>query len=235
MLKDLLQKEWFRLVGVLLIGITIGVIFYPSKRIEERLSQKHQEEISLLKDQSSKEKIELNEKLSIAEKQTRESHIQSEQKISKLTEEIKTLQSKQKTSYFKLIKPDGTVEIKKFTESEITESSKVISSIQEEFKQKIDSIEIKWSTIHQERLLKIQREFELKENQYKKTINELEYSKVTQTNEKKFGIEAGITSDKNYYGHATIDIWGPTFIGLHGEVDSSNTNNKLGVGLGLRF
>lgn len=235
MLKDLLQKEWFRLVGVLAIGITIGVVFYPSKRIEERLIQKHQEEISSIKEENSKEKSELNEKLSISQKENRELNIQSEKKISKLTEEVKSLQSKQKTSYFKLVKPDGTIEIKKFTESELNESSKVISSIQEEFKQKISSIETKWSTIHQERLLKIQREFELKEIQYKKTISELEYSKITTVNEKKFSIEAGIMSNKNYYGHATMDVWGPTFIGIHGEVGSNNTNNQLGIGLGLRF
>lgn len=231
-LKDLLQKEWFRLLGVLLIGVTIGVVFYPTKRVEERLTQKYQQDISSVKEEALREKKEISEKLSISEKENKELSVQTEKRVSKLTEEIKTLQSKQKTSYFKLVKPDGTIEIKRFSESEVNESSKVISSMQEEFKQKIDAVETKWSTIHQDRLSKIQKEFDLKESQYQKTISELQYSKVSTTNEKRFGIEGGIMSNKNYYGHASMDVWGPTFIGVHGEM---GTNNQLGIGLGLRF
>lgn len=234
-LKDLLSKEWVRLVGVLLIGITIGVIFYPTKRIEEKMTQKHQAEVSIIKEQHSKEVSELNEKLTVSLQENKQLHVESERKITKLTNEVKNLQSKQKTAYYKLIKPDGTIEIKKFTESEVNESTKVVTSIQEEFKQKIDQIETKWSTIHQERVSKLVKEFDSKETEYKKTIDELTKSKTVSINEKKFGIEAGILNDKSYYGHATMDVWGPTFIGVHGELGQNNNANKLGVGLGLRF
>lgn len=234
-IKDLLNKEWFRLIGVLLIGITIGVVFYPTKRIEEKVSQKYEQEMAAQKETFAKSYQELNDKYVSSLKESKELHQQSELKISKLTSEVKDLKSKQKTAYYKLIKPDGTIEIKRFTESEVTESTKVVTQIQQEFKTKIDQIETKWSTIHQERVSKLQSEFQQKEAEYKKTIASYEMSKVTSVNEKKFGLEAGIMSNKNYYGHATMDVWGPVFVGVHGELGPQNNDNKLGAGIGLRF
>jgi uncharacterized membrane protein YgaE (UPF0421/DUF939 family) len=231
-LADLLSKEWVRLIGVLLIGITVGVVFYPSKKMEETLSIKHQEEIQSLKELHSKEVSDVAEKYDNSLKEEKQSHSETEKKVSKLSEEIKTLQSKQKTSYFKLVKPDGTIEIKKFTESEVNESSKVVTQIQEEFKSKVDKIETKWSEIHKERVAKLQKEFDSKESEYKKTIDELHQTRTVTTNEKKFSLEGGILSNKDYYGHASMDVWGPMFIGIHGEYGNEN---KLGAGIGLRF
>jgi uncharacterized membrane-anchored protein YhcB (DUF1043 family) len=231
---ELLSKEWFRLTGMLLIGITIGAIFYPTKRIEEKITQKYEQEIASLKEVHSKESQDLIEKYASSLKENKELHVQTEQKISQLTSEIKTLQSKQKTAYYKLIKPDGTIEIKKFSESEVNESSKVVTQIQQEFKTKVDQIETKWSEIHKKRVAKLQKDFDSKESSYQKTIEELTKSKTTSVNEKRFGLEAGMMSNKNYYGHATADLWGPVFIGVHGEVGNNN-DNKLGAGIGLRF
>ena len=231
---ELLTKEWFRLSGMLLIGITIGAIFYPTKKIEEKITAKYEQEISSLKEVHSKEQSELTEKYAASLKENKELHIESEKKITKLTSEVKNLQSKQKTAYYKLIKPDGTIEIKKFTESEVTESTKVVTQIQEEFKTKIDKIETKWAEIHKERVTKLQKDFDSKESEYKKTIEELTKSKTVSINEKRFGLEAGMMSNKNYYGHATADLWGPVFVGIHGEIGSDN-DNKLGAGLGIRF
>lgn len=233
--KELLSKEWFRLVGVLLIGITIGVLFYPSKRIEEKMTAKHQEEISVLKEVHTKETKDLNEKYSASQQENKSLKVESERKISKLSEEVKTLKAKTKTSTYKLVKPDGTIEERTFSESEIDQSSRVVTQIQEEFKTKIEQIESRYAAIHTERVVAIKKEFDSKESEYKKTIDELTKSKTVTINEKKFGIEAGITNEKNYYGHATMDIWGPTFIGVHGQVGPNNNSNNLGIGLGLRF
>jgi uncharacterized membrane-anchored protein YhcB (DUF1043 family) len=219
---------------MLLIGVTIGAVFYPTKKIEEKLHYQYQQEISSLKEVHSKEVQEVNEKYASSLKENKELHIETERKVSKLTTEIKSLQSKQKTAYYKLIKPDGTIEIKKFTESEVNESSKVVTQIQEEFKTKIDKIETKWSEIHKERVAKLQKDFDSKESGYQKTIEELTKSKTVSINEKRFGLEAGMMTNKNYYGHATADLWGPVFIGIHGELGANN-DNKLGAGVGLRF
>lgn len=234
--QELLKSEYFRGTLILLVGITIGAIFYPTKRIEEKVSMKYEQEIASMKEQHSKEVHELTDKYDKQVLENKNLHVESEQKISKLTEEVRTLKSRQKTAYYKIVRPDGTVEIKKFTETEVNESTKVITKIQEEFKQKIDAIETKWSDIHRERVTKLQKDFDSKELDYKHQIEELQKSKSVSVNEKRFGIEAGILTNKNYYGHATMDVWGPTFIGVHGEIaHDNNSSSNLGIGLGLRF
>jgi len=231
---ELLTKEWVRLVGMLLLGVTIGAIFYPTKRIEEKITQKYEQEISALKEVHQKELEEEHMLFLSTASEFHSYHDEMESKVSTLKTEIHTLQSRVKTAYYKIVRPDGTIEIKKFTESEVNESSKVVTQIQEEFKRKVDSIESKWQTIHVDRVTQIKKDFDSKEVSYQKTIEELTKSKTVSVNEKRFGLEAGMMSNKNYYGHATADLWGPVFIGIQGELGSNN-DNKLGAGVGLRF
>lgn len=216
----------------LIIGVTIGAVFYPTKRIEERERQKHEEETRTLKEQHSKEISSIQDKYNAKTQEVTEIKIEMERKVTTLTTQVKELKSKQKTSFYKLIKPDGTIEIKKFSETEVDESTRVITQIQEEFRQKIDSIEKKWSEIHKERVEKLSKEFTAKEQEYKRKLDELEKSKVTEINKKSFGVEAGMLLNANYYGHATYDVVGPLFLGLHAEFGTSSTG---GAGVGIRF
>lgn len=234
-LKDLMSNQWVRYVVVLLIGATVGVVFYPTKHIEEKVSLKYEQEISQLKETHDKEMNEEHMQFLAIASEYHSYHDEMESKVTKLTVEIRSLQSKQKTAYYKIVKPDGTIEIKKFTESEVNESSKVITQVQEEFKRKVDSIESKWKSIHEERVTKIQKESDQKESNYKKTIEELQKSKSVTVNEKKYGIEGGMMSNRDYYLHATADVWGPIFIGIQGESNQEFRDNKMGLGLGLRF
>lgn len=234
-LKELFKNELFRGVLVLLLGVTIGVLFYPAKQVEEKVSQKYEQQISSLKESFTKEQSSLKETISSLSQENTKMTIESERKIARLSLEIKDLKSKQKTAYYKVVRPDGTIEIKKFSETEVTESTKVISEIKDEFNTKIAQIESKWTTLYQDRLTKIQKEFESKESDYKNTISQLESSKTTTLNPKKFGLSIGILSDKSYYSDAIADIWGPLYIGVHGEIDKYQNDNKLGLSLGLRF
>lgn len=239
--KGLFEKEWVRLVGVLLLGGIVGALFYPTKRIEEKLTKTHQEEIQNLKEQHAKESLESNEKWTKIVNETKAKKEESELKVTKLTSEVKSLQSKQKTSYYKLIKPDGTIEIKKFTESEVNESSKVITSIQEEFKTKIESIETKWSSIHSERMLAVKKEFDSKESEYKKTIDQLTKSKTTSINESSSTIDVGMMTNKDYYGHATTTLRGPFIGSIHVDKKQEDQSKQqreetvAGIGLGMKF
>jgi hypothetical protein len=233
-MKELLQRQDVRYILTLLAGITVGALFYPTKHIETTVSQKYESEIASLKDVHQKELQEkdVEIKLISESKQYKE---ESDLKISKLTTEVKTLQSKQKTQYYKIVRPDGTIEIKKFTESEVNESSVVVTQIQEEFKKKVDEIENKWSSIHTERVTKLQKDFDSKEQEYQKQITELKKTQVVDINKKSFSVEAGVLTNSNLYGHATMDLWGPFMVGLHGETSRSGTNSSIGAGVGLRF
>lgn len=231
--KQLIQQNKLVQLGlVFIIGIAVGTIFYPTKSIEEKLTQKHQEEIIRIKEQSSKELAVEQTKTTQVSQQLSSYKQETETKLSKLTIENTSLKKHQKTSYFKIVRPDGTIEIRKFSESESEASAQITTQIQQEFKQKIESIEMKWSKIHEDRVTKITKDYASKEQEYKKTIDELQKSKITKINEKHLGIEAGFLSNSNYYGHATYDVFGPIFIGIQAETGKSST---IGGGIGVKF
>jgi len=222
-----------QLVLVLILGMAIGAIFYPTKHIEERLDTLHQEEIAKIKIEHSIELSHQKEEYSKLAQESAEYHKETESKISSLVTQVTTLKSKQKTAYFKIVKPDGTVEVRRFTESELDASNTVVTSIQKEFKEKVDSIEKKWEQVHLKRVTELKKEFASKEAEYKKTIDELHQEKIVDINKKSFGIEAGGLLNGNYYGHVTYDVFGPFFLGAHSQFGT--TSNTAGLGVGIRF
>jgi len=234
-LTELLKKEWARYVLTLVAGVAIGAITYPTKDIEERLTKKYSQEISVLKETHSKELIQVKETMDATISNYNKTIAESEKKVTLLTSENKTLRSKKKTSYYKIIKPDGTIEIKKFSESEDSESSQVITQIQEEQKQKLIAIEIKYEEIHKKRIEEIKKDFDTKESSYKKTIEELESSKTISINKKKFGAEVGANTEKQYYVHGTGTLFGPVFVGIHGEANKEMDKKSIGLGVGINF
>jgi len=233
-MKKLLNNKIFHYILLLGIGVTIGVLFYPTKKITERIKTEHEEEFKM---QSTIHKI-LTKKLtlqidSLKEEKTKLT-IETSQKITKLTYQVRELQSKKKETFYKLIKPDGTIEEKRFTESEVNESSQVVTKVREEFDQKVTKISERWQRVHTTRVRKLKREFDKKESTYKKTISKMESEKITDINPKKYGVELGYTADSNYYGHVNIDVFGPVFLGLHTETDFG-ANHTVGAGIGIRF
>lgn len=239
MLKKLWQNELFRCGCFVLIGVAIGAIFYPTKRIEEKLYKEHQKELTQAKEQYQKEVFNEREQVSKLKEELSSLKLEYSIKVVKLESQIKELNSKQKTSYYKIVRPDGTIEEKRFTESEVNESTKVVAKIQSEFKAKIDSIEQKWSSIHKERLSLIKKEFDSKEQSYLKEIDVLKKSKVTEVNKKHFSAEVGVDYKLRYYGHVTGDLFGPVFMGVHAGGLSftypSDTDLSAGVGFGIKF
>ena len=232
MIKDIVEKAWFRHTVVLLIGISVGAIFYPTKRIEERVAEKYEEQIKTLKQRQEQETRALREEKENVSKELVNYKKETETKLNKNLEEIRDLKKKQKTSYFKIVKPDGTIEIRRFSESEETESTKIVEQIKQEFKEKLDSTEEKWKKIHEERVELLVHSFQEQESNYLSKIKELEKQKTISINAKKISIDAGLLSTKDYYGHATVDFWGPLVIGIHGQV---GTQEAFGAGIGIRF
>jgi chromosome segregation ATPase len=215
--------------------LILGAVFYPTKNIEEKLSQKYEQEIASLKEQHSKELATSKETLDASVKQFNQQIAEKEKKISVLTSQVTDLKSKQKTAYYKVIKPDGTIEIKKFSETEVSESTKVVTQIQEEFKEKLASIEKKYEEIHTKRVTELKKEFDSKEQEYKKTITSLEQSKSTNVNPKRFGAEVGSNTERQYYVHGTGTLVGPLFLGIHGESNREMDKKSIGLGVGINF
>jgi hypothetical protein len=237
-IKLVKESRLLQLILAMCSGVIIGAVFYPTKSIREEERSLYEQKLAKVKDQHSVELSTVKQDLQKRETELKTFKQESEKKTLRLTQQISDLKSKQKTAYYKLIKPDGTVEIKKFSESEVTESTKVISQIQEEFRLQISSLESRWSEIHEKRVSDIKKTFDTKESEYQTTIAKLEKEKKIEINQKRFGVEFGYTSSSRYYVHSSADIVGPVFFGLHGEIDSSfliNQGGALGFGLGIRF
>jgi hypothetical protein len=226
------SNEWARYVVVLLIGAAIGAVFYPTKQIEEKVSKKYEQDIATLNQQHQETISKMTSDFNSQSKSMSEQKVQSDLKITQLQTQITTLKSHQKTSHYKLIKPDGTIEERDYTDTDINQSSKTVTSIQQEFTQKIDSIEKKWEAIHLSKVQSLKTEFDSKETTYKKTISDLESSKSVSINPKHYGVEAGYLTGNSYYVHGDADIFGPVFVGIQGQTGNSNA---IGVGLGLRL
>ena len=242
MVKNFIANNpWAKNVLLILAGVTVGALFYPTKHIEEKVKSHYEELIAQQTESNRVTVASYQERLDkiTAEKNTLE--VESHKKIESLTVQVKDLKSKTKESYYKIVKPDGTIEIKKFKESEVDESSKVIASVKEEFDTKIKQINERYEKIHKERVEAIRDEFSKREASYKQTIADLEKSKVTDVNKKSFGVELGYLSNKNYYGHISADVVGPFYVGLLGEYNSIPDPNAKqdqvvgGLGLGFRF
>lgn len=234
MLKKIISNKIFQFTLVLIIGVAIGAIFYPTKHIKEELEQQYTEKIQIMKDQHEKTVSDLTEKINQTEQEKKELIVESEKKVSTLTSQITVLKSQMKENYYKIVKPDGTIIEKKMTETNIDESTQIVTEIKEEFNTKITQIENKWKEIHTERIEKIQKEFDAKETEYKDTIAKLKKETEIIINPRNFGVAVGYLHTKNFYINASYDVFGPIFIDLH-----TSTNFKseyaIGGGVGLRF
>lgn len=244
-LKILWQYDWFKVGSSLLIGAAIGAIFYPSKIITERETSKVKEtyelKIAEINKTHAEESKRLNERLSSEESARRTLEIETSRKVELLTQENRSLKQSNKKQKFKLIKPDGTIVEKEIEQSNSEEVTSVVSSIKEEFNQKVKSIEEKWKKVHEERIVELKKKFDQdieKTRSEQKVVEKIvEKEKIVESNKKKFRPEAGVAYDnQDYLGyfHLSYPVVGPVIVG--GGVSGNKTKfGEAQLGLGLEF
>jgi len=231
--KTAMSNQWVRYAGVLIVGVTIGVIFYPSKNIKETLTKHYEQQIQTINEQHSQQLTQVIKTYSqtVSDMKTKQS--QSDASVKQLTTQVSQLQSHKKTTYYKIVHPDGTIEIRASTEADQDQSSSVSTQIQAEYQQKLQEQQTQLQVTHQQEMTTLQQSFDQKESTYKQQIEDLQKTKSVTTNPKKFGVEGGMLTDKDYYGHVSYDVWGPFFLGLHTQFGPSDS--AVGAGIGLRF
>lgn len=241
-LKELAKQKWVQLVGALALGVTIGAVFYPQSRTEERIRQEMRSEYTLKEEETRKanEKVvsELSEKLTSVESSHREYTEETSKKLEKLTTENSSLKQSMKRKKLRIVKPDGTIVEQEVEESNTEQTHSIVTQVKEEFTRKIQEIEDKWKKIHEERVTKLTAEYqeELRRVRAEQKTTEVivEKEKIVETNPKKLRPEIGVTTDRDIYLHGTYSLWGPVFLG--GGV--SGTTKSFGegrLGLGLEF
>jgi hypothetical protein len=232
------NNKWVSYGVTLFVGVCVGALFYPSKTIIKEVKVEDITRITKLEKELTNTKKQYEEKLFQEQTENRQREETLTKKITSLDTEIRVLKSKVKTSYYKLVKPDGTIEERKFTESEVDESTKVIKSIQEEFIYKITEIENRWMSIHRDRVLQLQVEHKKETDSYKEQIKKMEEYEKVEINKRSTQFEIGLLSNKNYYLHVTRDLFSPVFIGVHTQTNFgllANPEFAVGGGVGMRW
>jgi hypothetical protein len=221
-------------VLVFIAGVAIGALFYPTKRIEDRVHQQDQLIIDKLTTEKEEIRTTLTQQITSITQQKNEMQLSMTQQLMELRLEVKELQSKKKEVWYKIVKPDGTIEERRYSESEVNESSQVISSVQQEYEKKITELNTQWQKTVDSKLQEQQVQFDKINKENERKISELESSHTVTINEKKYGLEVGYLTSAQYYGHVNVDLFGPIFIGAHVNTNLTNSTS-VGAGLGIRF
>jgi hypothetical protein len=228
-----MQNVWVRYVVILMTGITIGAVFYPTKTLKETISKQYEQQIQTLNEQHTQTIQSMTNLYQDEQVTTRQEEEQYNAKIDSLTTQVSDLQSHKTLQTYKIVHPDGTIEERTSSESDVDQSSSISTQVQAEYQQKLQEQATQLNVVNQQQISTLQQQFDQKETSYKQQIATLQETKTVTVNPKNFGVEAGVLSNRDYYGHITYDIWGPMFLGLHTEIGP--IDNNVGVGIGIKF
>jgi ATP-dependent Lon protease len=216
----------------LLLGVAIGAVLYPTKHIEEKLKKTFEQETTVLKQQHAQELQQEQEKTNKVTSEYSQYKVTSEAKITSLTTQVTSLKLHQKKTFFKIVHPDGTVEERASSTTDSEEEQQVSQEIRQEYKQQLEQQVTRLEQIQIEKVVSLQKEWDSKEQDYKKQISTLEQSKIVDINPKNFTLDVGMLTNMDYYGHVSYNLFGPFVLGLQGQFGSSPA---AGAGLGLKF
>lgn len=238
----LLNQKWFQMIGCLLLGVVLGVTFYPSKQVEEKMRQ----EIASQYELKEKQLVETYSKqiatATEAVDKQQQDRVTYEKTVSAkmdslLTENIQLKQSSKKTK-FKLVKPDGTIVEKEYEESNSESIATVTQQIKESYEEQLRVVEDKWMKIHEERVNSLVVDYnsrlQVSKEENQKIQQELSIEKATIINPKTFRPEIGYSSDGEVYIHTSYMVWGPVFLGGGFSGNSKKFGeSRIGVGFAL--
>lgn len=221
-----------QLILAFVAGGIVAALFYPTKHIEEKLQKSFQQQMSVVNQQHQQETASQQEQYKKLQTEYQTYHVQSQAKITSLTSQVTSLKSHQKKTYYKIVHPDGTVEVRVSSEKDSDEEQQISQEVQQEYKQQLDSEMSKIEQIQADKVAQMQRDWDSKEQSYQSQISTLTASKSLTANQKNFTLDVGGMSNLDYYGHVTYNMWGPFILGLQGQFGASPA---AGAGLGLRF
>jgi len=225
-----LKNTYVQIILALLVGIFAGSLLKDQKISEVETSYEKNIESLIFRQQNLL--TTKQEEIDSLEKTSKEYKEETTKLMTSLRTENYSLRQKITKSKFKLIKPDGTIIEKEYEESDTNAVSTIVTSIKEEFNQKISSIEEKWKSVHVKRLEEVKKKYT--ESLAKKEQEIATLKKKEVVNPKSLRPEIGVTTNKELYIHTTYPVWGPLIIGAGGSLNKEYDGN-LRVGLGLEF
>jgi hypothetical protein len=230
-----MKNDLLKYLIVLVAGIAIGAIFYPSKQISREVTEFHRSEISRIQEENSNKTKSLQEQINQSESNLKQHKEEYKQSISSLKTENRELRQKVTERTLKVVKPDGTIVTETFKESDTHAVTKVVTEVKEEFTRKVNQIEQNYKEIHTKRILQIKEQYESKIKEQESTISELKYKEKIKINEKRMSLAVGYTKDEDYYTSGTYDLFGPVFLDTVIKTTKELDSVDFGLGVGIRF
>jgi hypothetical protein len=218
--------------AVFVAGAVIAAVFYPTKQIKESLQKTYQSQISTLQQQQASTLATQQSSYQKLSDQYSSYKTQTDSKINELTDQVSSLKSHSKTTTFKIVHPDGTIEERDTTESDVDQTQQVTQQIQDEWQQKTTDAVSTVTQQFQTQISTLQSQWSSKEQSYQSQIATLSQTKTETINPKDFTLDVGMLTNADYYGHVTYSILGPFTLGLQAQFGPSPA---AGAGVGIRF
>lgn len=233
---EFLKKNlWALSIVTFIIGVVLGVVLYPSRRIEEQLKRKYEAELSKQTETLRAENKTLNQQLDEFHALATKISEEQQAEINQLRAQVREFESNSHEEEIQIIRADGSREIRRIKDTHTKELTKVTEEINSKWEKKFQEA----TTEFNHKVQSVQEQSQLllatKEKEHQRIIEELKASKVTTINQKRFGLEAGVLTTRSFYGHATMDVAGPFFIGLQVQGLSATVPTAAGIGVGVRF
>jgi hypothetical protein len=246
----ILNNQYARYAIVFFAGIAMTILLYPS----ESTSIAEKEKILNETRASYESKLQESEKTLKQERETHQKDIETvrqesfrrEQelttRISSLSTENSSLKQKTKMVTVEKVHPDGTVERKTISTSELESETQVIAQIQREAEEKIvDTVsKLKFeharelnekTSVLQTKIDKLSLELNKSESLLKE---EREKTSRTTSNPRPFALGLGLNTDRQYTVETHYTFWGPVYVGASYD-RGGISNDRAGLSLGIRF
>lgn len=219
-------------VLVFIAGGFIAVVLYPTKQIKDTIAKTYEQKIAVIQQQNSQTVATQQASYQKLQDQYGTYRTQTDSKINQLTTQVSELKTHTKTTVVRTVHPDGTIEEHIVQENDTDSTDQISEQLQSEWQQKTDQAVQTVTQQFQTQISTLQSQWTSKEEQYQQTISTLKETKTVTTNPKSLGIEAGMLTNSDYYGHVTYDVFGPVFLGAQAQF---GTNQAAGIGIGIRF
>ena len=250
LLQRLLRNKYTPYALAFVGGIVLTIIVYPSgsitkterSKIEEEIRSSYetklQESESILKSERESHQKEINS----IKQETSKRELEMSTKINSLVTENSSLKQRTKMVTIEKIYPDGRIERKTISTSELESETQTIARIQQEADQKIKDTVDKLNEDHAKEIAEKTSDLRSKVDSLSTTLQtserllkeEREKTSSIIKNPRPFALGLGLNTDKQYTVETQYTFWGPVYLGASYD-RGGISNDRAGLSLGIRF
>ena len=244
------EKGWLPYVIGFIIGCVLSFIVIPSFNINSETNEELVQSVKTTYEQKlAEQQSSFQEKISTKEKEIetisneffkKERNYSS--RVASLMNEVSSLSQSLETEEVEIHHADGSWERRKVSKSTVQQLNQKIAEVKQQTEETNRQEMAKQQSLHQKEVADVRETMsqQLSKSQGLITSRDEEIKKLKQTstsvasNQKKFGLGAGYTTDRLYQVHVDYLIWGPVYLG--GDVETNKADkNRAAVSLGIRF